>query len=85
MPEERIGKVENFFSKINVAAIHLESGDLKVGDKIRIKGPNTDFVQTVDSMQIDRVDIEKAETGSSVGIKVSDRVRDTDIVYKVTE
>jgi len=85
MAEEKIGKVINFFSKIGVAAIDLDSGGLKVGDKIHVKGQTTDFAQTVDSMQINRVSVEKADRGASVGIKVVDRVRPADLVYKVTE
>ena len=85
LAEEKIGKVINFFSKINVAAIDLDTGELKIGDKVRIKGQTTDLVQTIDSMQINRVSVEKAEKGSSIGIKVNDRVRPEDQVYKISE
>jgi len=79
---ELIGNVESYFSKIGVAAIKL-SGDLKVGDKIKIKGHTTDFEQKVDSMQIDREDVEEASDGDEIGIKVKDRVRPNDKIYKV--
>ena len=84
MPEEEIGKVSDYFAKIGVAAIEL-TGSLSVGDTIHIKGHTTDFEQKVDSMQIEHQSVEKANPGDSIGIKVKDRVRGHDVVYKVTE
>jgi len=84
MPEEKIGLISNFFSKISVAAIQITSGELKVGDTIRIKGATTDLTQNIDSMEIDRKPVPSAGAGTSVGIKVKDRVRPSDLVYKVT-
>ncbi len=84
MPEKAVGKVSDFFAKPVVAGIELTS-PLKVGDNIHIKGHTTDIELTVDSMQIDNVDVSKGKTGDSVGIKVHDRVRRGDIVYKVTD
>jgi selenocysteine-specific translation elongation factor len=82
MAEVEIGKVSDFFSKPVVAGIDL-TGTMKKGDTIHIKGHTTDLVMTVESMQIDNVNVEEAGTGVSVGVKVSDRVRRGDIVYKV--
>jgi putative protease len=84
MPEEEVGKVSNYFSRIGVAAIEITNGYLRRGDVIRIKGTKTDFTQNIDSMEIDRKPIEKAEKGASVGIKVKDKVRPGDTVYKIT-
>ena len=84
MPEEAIGKVSDFFARPVVAGIEL-SGPLKLGDKIHIKGHTTDIELTVDSMQINNVDVNEAKVGDSVGIKVSERVRRGDTVYKVTD
>ena len=84
MPEEVIGKVTDFFSKPVVAGIEL-TATLKVGDKIHIKGHTTDIELTVDSMQINNVDVKQAKAGDDVGIKVSERVRRGDTVYKVVE
>lgn len=83
MPEVEIGKVSDFFAQPVVAGIEL-TANLKVGDTIRIKGHTTDLEFSVDSMQIDNVNVEQANAGDSVGIKVSDRVRNGDTVYKVT-
>ena len=79
---EEIGKVTHHFSKIGVGVIEL-SGDLKVGDKIRIKGATSDFKQDIESMQIEHEDVEKAEAGQSIGLKVKEPVREHDKVYKV--
>ncbi|HEX9913084.1 MAG TPA: EF-Tu/IF-2/RF-3 family GTPase [candidate division Zixibacteria bacterium] len=83
MPEEEIGKIADYFAKISVAAIDITKGTLKVGDTIHIKGHTTDFEQTVDSIQIEHQSVPEAKPGDSIGIKVTDKVRDHDIVYKV--
>jgi len=80
---EKIGKVFSYFSNVGVAAIKLEVGGLSVGDEINILGATTDLTFTVDSLQINRKSIEKAVKGQSVGIKVPDRVRPNDVVYKI--
>ena len=84
MPEEEIGKVSDFFARPVVAGIDM-TGTMKLGDKIHIKGHTTDIELTVMSMQINNVDVTEAKPGDAVGVKVSDRVRRGDIVYKVTE
>jgi len=84
MPEVEIGRVTDFFARPVVAGIELK-GSLKLGDKIHIKGATTDMELAVGSMQIDRVDITEAKSGDIIGIKVPDRVRRGDTVYKVTE
>ncbi|MFC1904731.1 translation elongation factor-like protein [Chloroflexota bacterium] len=83
MPEEVIGQVSDFFAKPVVAGIEL-TGTLKLGDKLHIKGHTSDIEFTVDSMQINNVNVTEAKDGDAVGIKVSDRVRGGDTVYKVT-
>jgi len=83
MPEEKIGVVKHFFNHVSVAAAMLQ-GALKRGDTVHIHGGTTDFVCTVDSLQIDRKDVEEAGPGSDVGFKVPERVREGDVVYKVT-
>jgi selenocysteine-specific translation elongation factor len=83
MVEQEIGKVMDFFARPVVAGIDM-SGTLKVGDSIHIKGHTTDIEMVVASMQIDNADVDEAKKGQSVGIKVPDRVRAGDTVYKVT-
>ena len=84
MDEELVGKVVKFFSKPSVAAVEITSGILRIGDSIRIKGHTTDLEETVASMQIEKESIEEAEPGFLVGIRVKDRVREGDKVFKVT-
>lgn len=81
--EQEIGVIEHYFSKIGVAAIKITDGSLKIGDRIHIKGATTDFEQTVESMEINRQKIEIAKPGDEIGIKVIDRVREGDKVYKI--
>ena len=84
MPEEAIGKVSDFFARPVVAGIEL-TAPLKAGDKIHIAGHTPDMELIVESMQINNVDAKEAKAGDAVGIKVSDRVRRGDTVYKVTD
>lgn len=83
MDETPIGRVEKYFGKIGVAAIRVTSGELKVGDTIRIKGHTTDFEQTVDSMQVEHASVQTAGPGADVGIKVAQKVHEHDSVYLV--
>ena len=84
MAEEMIGTVSDFFARPVVAAIELTAA-LEVGDKIHIKGHTTDLELIVESMQINNVDVKEAKAGDSIGVKVSERVRKRDTVYKVAE
>lgn len=84
MEEERVGRVVKYFARPGVAAINLE-GELSIGDTIHIKGHTTDFEQKVESMQIENQPVEKATSGDAVGIKVKERARPNDVVYKVIE
>ena len=84
MPEVEIGMVSDFFAHPVVAGIEL-SAPLKLGDNIHIKGHTTDLELTVDSMQINNVDVKEAKAGDAIGVKINDRVRRGDRVYKVTD
>jgi len=79
-----VGKVTHYYPKIGVAVIELQEV-LKKGEKIEIEGKTTKLIQTVTSMQLNHVDIDVAEKGQSIGLKVEDRVREGDKVYKVIE
>jgi putative protease len=76
-----IGRITHFFTKISVAVIEL-TASLAVGDTIVVKGPTTDFEQTVESMQIEHNNVQRAEAGQSIGLRVAQRVRENDMVYK---
>lgn len=85
MVEEKIGIVEHFFAKVGVAAIHITGGELHVGDTIHFVGAHTDYTQRIESMEINRSPVETVSAGDDVGIKVGNRVREHDVVYKVPE
>ncbi len=82
MGEKRVGTISRYFHKIGVAAIVLED-ELKIGSKIRIEGATTNFEMNVDSMQVDRADIETGNKGQEIAIKVTERVREKDVVYTI--
>lgn len=83
MPEQRVGVIKDYFAHIGVAGIDVE-GAVKVGDTIHIQGHTTDLEQRVESIQIEHDQVEEAKAGDAIGIKVSDRCRHGDVVYKVT-
>ena len=84
MAEEKIGEVVKYFSKPSVAAIKITAGILCIGDSIRFVGHTTDFTDTVESMEVNNQKIDKAVVGDFIGLKVSDRVREGDEMFKVS-
>ncbi len=85
MSEKEIGYVSNYFSELSVSSVEITNGTVSVGDTLHYKGHTTDFISKVGSMQIDNEPITEAKTGDSIGVKVSEKVRKHDRVYKVTE
>jgi len=83
MAEEKVGEVVKFFAKPSVAAIKIMDGEVKIGDTIKIVGHTTDLTNVLESMEIDNKKVEKAVAGDFIGIKVSDRVRQGDEVFRV--
>ena len=79
-----VGRVTHYYTKIGVAVVELQD-ELSVGDEIIIEGKTTSLRQKVESMQIEHKNIEKAKAGDSIGLKVNDRVRENDLVYKVVQ
>jgi len=83
MERKKVGEVFHFFGHIGVAAIRLTEGSLAIGDTVQIQGPTTNVEQTVDSLQIEHATVSTAGAGQEVGMKVRDRVREKDFVYKL--
>jgi len=83
--EELVGKITHYFGKIEVGIIEITKGNLAVGDVIHIKGSSTDLEQPVESIQIEHEQVDKAKKGDAIGLKVKDKVREGDEVYKVVE
>jgi putative protease len=84
MAEEKVGEIVKFFAKPSVAAIKMTGGVLAIGDRIKIKGHTTDFEDAIASMQIENQAVEKATAGQLIGIKVKEKVREGDEVFKVS-
>ena len=85
MAEEIVGKVTHYFAKVSVAIMELEKGALKVGDTIHITGHTSDFTQKIDSIEVEHEKVQEVKPGDSFGIKVDEKVREHDVVHKVTE
>lgn len=83
MKEEKIGEVVKFFAKPSVAAVKITAGELRVGDTVKFTGFTTDFEAKIDSIEVDNKKVEKAAEGEFVGVKVADRVRPGDEVFKL--
>ncbi len=82
MAEKEIGYVSNYYKNLSVAAIEISNGSVSVGDTLHFLGRTTDFELTVDSMQIDNESVTEAKAGDSIGLKVPEKVRKKDKVYK---
>jgi len=81
--EIEVAIVEDFFAHIGVVALKFTAEGLNVGDALHFKGHTTDLIVEVGSMQIDHESVKEAKVGDSVGIKVNDRVRTHDRVFKI--
>jgi U32 family peptidase len=81
-----LGKVTNYFSKLNVAEIKLENGNLNKGDDIIITGPTTGVIEFhVEEIRVDLKETKEAIKGELCSIKVLDILRRSDKVYKWVE
>jgi putative protease len=78
-----LGRVTHYFPHVQAAVVQMESGSLRLGDTIYIKGHTTDFKQSVRSIQINHKPIEEAKKGDEIGLQVQKRVREHDQVYKI--
>jgi translation elongation factor EF-Tu-like GTPase len=85
MAEEQVAVVVKFFAKPGVAALKVTGGSIKKGDLLRYKGHTTDFKEVVGSMEVDNQPVDEAKAGDLVGVKIKERVRESDKVYKVAE
>ena len=82
--KQLVGKVSHYFTNIGVAVIDLDA-PLNVGDLIKVEGATTDLLQTVESMQVEHKQVAAGSKGDSVGMRVKDRVRGGDNVYKIAK
>jgi len=85
MPEKQVAVIVKFFAKPSVAALEVTSGSIVKGDLLRYKGHTTDFTEEITSMEVDNQAVDEAKVGDMIGVKVKERVRENDKVYKVVE
>ncbi len=78
----RVGTVTHFFDHLNVAVLQLNER-IRVGDTLHFLGHSTDFKQDVSSLQIEHKSVNEGKPGEDVAIKVTQRVRPNDAVFKV--
>jgi len=78
-----IGSIKGFFAKPSVAVIEL-CGGVRIGDRIYVRGHTTDFQQIIGSMQYLRNSVAEAAPGQIIGIRVQQRCRKHDLVYKLS-
>lgn len=83
LPEFKVGQVTHYYDKIGVAVVEL-TDTLAVGDEIRISGHGKEFTQKITSMQIEHENVESAKKGQAIGLKVDQKVKDGDEVFKIT-
>ncbi len=81
--EEAVGKITHYFGNLGVAAMEL-TGELKVGDRIHVKGHTTDFTQVLESMEVEHQRVQQAGPGQDVAFKTMEKARGGDRVYKIT-
>jgi putative protease len=78
-----VGKVTNYFSKLQVAEILIETNDISVNDELMVFGPTTGVIDLkVDEIRVDLECVDLAQKGSFCSIPVSELVRRNDKVYK---
>jgi hypothetical protein len=82
-PGKRIGVVTHYFGHVSVAIVRLETGTLRIGDMIHIRGHTTDFKQKVESLQVDHAPATEVGPKDDFGLKVVEHAREHDVVYKV--
>src|SRR5207245_3374820 len=84
-PGERIGVVTHYYSQPSVATVRLESGTLRVGDVIHVRGHTTDFSQRVESLEVNNASVTEVGPNDDFGLKVIQHAREHDVVYKVRQ
>ncbi|MFH1359419.1 MAG: hypothetical protein ABIJ41_00085 [Candidatus Omnitrophota bacterium] len=79
-----IGEITHYFSKIEVCVIKMTNGQMALGDRIKIQGSTSDFIQKVTSLQIENSDVRLARKGQLVGMKVNSKCREGNQVFKLS-
>ena len=83
--EERIGIVTHYYNHLGVAIIQLETGTLRSGETVHIKGHTSDFRQMVGSMEVNHAHVDTVQAGTSFGLRVNEHAREHDLVYSIAK
>jgi translation elongation factor EF-1alpha len=74
----------HYYGHVDAGIVKIESGELRVGDTVHIRGHTTDFYQRVERIEVDHAPVEVARPGQAVGLHVAQRVREGDEVLRVS-
>jgi len=80
MAQKEIGKVNHWYDKAQVAVVKL-SGNIKVGDKIKVKKGDSEFEEIVSSMQVDHKAVNSGKKGDEVAIQLSEKTKEGAVIY----
>lgn len=82
MSGEKVGEVTHYFQNIDVAIVRAQA-PIEIGDELRVSGANDDFTFEVASMEVDHEDVERADAGMEVGVKVPERAHEGSEVLRI--
>ncbi len=82
MADKKIGNVTHYYDHLGVGIVKL-AGPLANGDSIKIVGHGKEFTQVISSMQLEHQVLTSAKKGQEIGIKLDQKVKDGDVVFKV--
>lgn len=80
MNKDLVGKVIHFYDKISVAVIKLDKA-LRIGDKVKFVHGENSFEQTIESMQLEHVQVQEAKKGHEVAVKVNKEAKSGTLIY----
>jgi translation initiation factor IF-2 len=80
----QIGRVTHYYDKLGVAVVEVTNQPLRVGDKIKVSGHDSEFNQEVGSLQVEHKKVDAVEVGESCGMKVDKPVKEGDVLYLQT-
>ena len=84
MPEQEIGVVTHYYGRPHAAVVRIEVSELRTGDTIHVRGHTTDFYQRIEHLEHDHAPVERAAPGDDIAVQVSQRVREGDVVFRLT-
>ena len=78
-----VGEITQYLNRVGVAVILVKRKKLKVGDTILIKGKQSEVVQKIGSLQINRKNVQQVKKGKEAGILVDQEVKTGDLVFRL--